>query len=235
MFSSFSLFICPFEVITWSCKLNKHVLLVILCSAPDESASQCSSDASGKQWTCSSAQSTFICTVDESGHEIMCADKQYCPYAEESPRIFITIYVCTKHFLVENYSALFYLSEIGETFLRLWHMLFAASSTLFSLICTSLFCLPVYVLILLCLLLLSSIVKPDKIRISKVNTTMIKWSYPSSWSSPFSYFPLTFQIAQLKRQCRKCNNLCTDPQATEVRASHWYLNGILYQENLWSC
>lgn len=116
-----------------SCKLNKHVLLVVLCSAPDESVSQCSSDASGKQWTCSSGQSTFICTVDESGHEIVCADKQHCPYAEESQRILITVYVRTKHFLVENYSTLFFLSEIGETFLRLWHISFAASSPLFSL------------------------------------------------------------------------------------------------------
>lgn len=87
--------------------------------------------------------------------------------------------------------------------------------------------LPVCVLILLCLLLSSSIVKPDKIRISKVNTTVIEWSYPSSWSSPFSYFPLTFQIAQLKKQCRKCNNPCVDPQATKVRASHWYLNAFI--------
>lgn len=127
--SSFFLLICPFEVITWSlvenlsesvlCKLNKHVLLVVLYSASDKSVSQCSSDASGKQWTCYSGQSTFICTVDESGHEIVCEDKQHCPYTEESQRILITVYVHTKHFLVENYSMLFFLSEIGEAFLRL--------------------------------------------------------------------------------------------------------------------
>ncbi|XP_042275665.1 interleukin 12Ba, partial [Thunnus maccoyii] len=63
---------------------------------------------------------------------------------------------------------------------------------------------------------LSEIVKPDKVRISKVNTTMIKWTYPSSWSSPYSYFPLTFQITQLRRGCRRCDNPCTDSKATKT-------------------
>uniref|UniRef100_A0A8C6WMI8 Interleukin-12 subunit beta n=1 Tax=Neogobius melanostomus TaxID=47308 RepID=A0A8C6WMI8_9GOBI len=43
---------------------------------------------------------------------------------------------------------------------------------------------------------LSEIVTPDKVQISKVNKTTIEWTYPSSWASPYSYFPLTFQIAQ---------------------------------------
>lgn len=53
---------------------------------------------------------------------------------------------------------------------------------------------------------------------------MIEWSYPSSWSSPFSYFPLTFQIAQLKRQCKRCDNPCIDTRATKVRGPCWYFN-----------
>lgn len=63
---------------------------------------------------------------------------------------------------------------------------------------------------------LSEIVKPGKVRISKLNTTMIEWSYPSSWSSPFSYFPLSFQIAQLRGQCKRCNNPCTDSRSTKT-------------------
>ncbi|XP_060936233.1 interleukin 12Ba [Limanda limanda] len=59
---------------------------------------------------------------------------------------------------------------------------------------------------------LAKIVKPDSVRISKVNTTMIEWSYPSSWSSPYSYFPLTFEIAQLKRGCKQCDNRCTESE-----------------------
>ncbi|KAF6731374.1 Interleukin-12 subunit beta [Oryzias melastigma] len=55
---------------------------------------------------------------------------------------------------------------------------------------------------------MSEIVKPDKVRIGRVNTTVIEWTYPSSWSRPHSYFPLTFQIAQLKGRCRKCDNSC---------------------------
>ncbi|TMS17693.1 Interleukin-12 subunit beta [Larimichthys crocea] len=98
-------------------------------------------------------------------------DQQHCPYAEERARIHVTVYLRSKHFLVENYSQHFYLSEI---------------------------------------------VKPGKVRISKVNTTMIKWSYPSSWSSPFSYFPLSFQIAQLRGRCKKCSNPCTDSKATKT-------------------
>uniref|UniRef100_UPI0037E90192 interleukin 12Ba precursor n=1 Tax=Semicossyphus pulcher TaxID=241346 RepID=UPI0037E90192 len=67
---------------------------------------------------------------------------------------------------------------------------------------------------------LSEIVKPDKVQIRKVNTTMIEWSYPSSWSSPFSYFPLTFQITQFKRDCKRCVNPCTDAKAKKTRTVH---------------
>ncbi|KAM3867057.1 interleukin 12Ba precursor [Diretmus argenteus] len=63
---------------------------------------------------------------------------------------------------------------------------------------------------------LSEIVKPDKVRISKVNRTTVEWSYPSSWSSPYSYFPLTFQIAQIRAGCKKCDDLCIDPKATKT-------------------
>ncbi|XP_038137184.1 interleukin 12Ba [Cyprinodon tularosa] len=57
---------------------------------------------------------------------------------------------------------------------------------------------------------LSEIVKPDKVKISKVNKTVIEWSYPSSWNTPYSYFPLTFQISQLRGRCRGCENPCAD-------------------------
>ncbi|XP_065814844.1 interleukin 12Ba isoform X2 [Labrus bergylta] len=136
---------------------------------------QCSVDSGGKHWSCSSHHSKFRCSVDDSGNGITCVDELHCPYAEEIQQIHITVYVKTKHFLVENYSKHFYLSEI---------------------------------------------VKPDKVHINKVNTTMIEWSYPSSWSIPFSYFPLTFQIALFKRDCEMCVNPCTDSKATKTLMVH---------------
>ncbi|XP_036932874.1 interleukin 12Ba [Acanthopagrus latus] len=137
----------------------------------DDIDTECSVDTSGRNWACSSGQSNFFCTVDDSGNRILCTDMQHCPYAEESEPILITVYVKTEHFLVENYSKQFFLSDI---------------------------------------------VKPDKVKISKVNTTMIEWTYPSSWSSPFSYFPLTFQIALFNRPCKSCDNPCTDSKATKT-------------------
>ncbi|XP_055014827.1 interleukin 12Ba isoform X2 [Boleophthalmus pectinirostris] len=53
---------------------------------------------------------------------------------------------------------------------------------------------------------LSEIVKPGKVQISKVNKTAIEWTYPTSWDSPNSYFPLTFQIIQLKKE-KPCNSV----------------------------
>ncbi|CAL9707289.1 unnamed protein product [Knipowitschia caucasica] len=45
---------------------------------------------------------------------------------------------------------------------------------------------------------LSEIVKPDKVHIRKVKDNTVEWIYPSTWDNPYSYFPLTFQLAQLK-------------------------------------
>nr|NP_001027803.1 interleukin 12 beta chain precursor [Takifugu rubripes]CAD69011.1 interleukin 12 beta chain precursor [Takifugu rubripes] len=59
-------------------------------------------------------------------------------------------------------------------------------------------------------------VKPDKVIIRKVNATMVAWSYPSSWNTPFSYFPLTFQIRQLRKSCRTCDHPCTQTRVTKV-------------------
>ncbi|XP_041846495.1 interleukin 12Ba [Melanotaenia boesemani] len=66
------------------------------------------------------------------------------------------------------------------------------------------------------LFFLSEIVKPDKVIIGKVNTTVVEWSYPNSWNRPHSYFPLTFQIAQLRHGCRKCDDPCTDSNPTKT-------------------
>ncbi|TWW55171.1 interleukin 12Ba [Takifugu flavidus] len=63
---------------------------------------------------------------------------------------------------------------------------------------------------------LSDIVKPDKVIIRKVNATMVAWSYPSSWNTPFSYFPLTFQIRQLRKSCRTCDHPCTQTRVTKT-------------------
>ncbi|XP_040028520.2 interleukin 12Ba precursor isoform X1 [Gasterosteus aculeatus] len=66
---------------------------------------------------------------------------------------------------------------------------------------------------------LSQIVKPDKVTIRKVNATLIEWSYPSSWSSPYSYFPLTFQIAQLTGRRKTCAHL-SRPKAFKTSTVH---------------
>ncbi|XP_040904241.1 interleukin 12Ba [Toxotes jaculatrix] len=150
---------------TWHRSRVGKVAFIRVGRVSDDNGTQCSVDASVQRWTCPSVHSNFSCSVDASGNGITCRDEQHCPYAEETQQIYITVYVRTEHFLVENYSKHFYLSDI---------------------------------------------VKPDKVRIRKVNTSMIEWTYPSSWSSPYSYFPLTFQIAQLRGECKRCNNPCTD-------------------------
>uniref|UniRef100_A0A8K9V6K3 Interleukin-12 subunit beta n=1 Tax=Oncorhynchus mykiss TaxID=8022 RepID=A0A8K9V6K3_ONCMY len=73
----------------------------------------CSVDASGQQWTCSSSsgQSDIMCSVNSSGLGVSCVDRQYCPYAEETDRITLTIYMRT-NYLLEEYSKCFYISEI---------------------------------------------------------------------------------------------------------------------------
>ncbi|XP_042348802.1 interleukin 12Ba [Plectropomus leopardus] len=156
---------------TWHSSRIGKVAFIKARRVTGNDGTQCSAEASGQRWMCSSSQSNFKCSVDNSGNRILCVDEQHCPYAEETQHIHFTVYVRTEHFLVENYSKFFYLSEI---------------------------------------------LKPDKVRIRKVNTTMIEWSYPSSWSSPYSYFPLTFQIAQFRRGCRRCDNPCTDLKATKT-------------------
>uniref|UniRef100_A0A673VQB9 Interleukin-12 subunit beta n=1 Tax=Salmo trutta TaxID=8032 RepID=A0A673VQB9_SALTR len=127
----------------------------------------CSVDASGQQWTCSSSsgQSDIMCSVNSSGLGVSCVDRQYCPYAEETDRITLTIYMRT-NYLLEEYSQRFYLSEI---------------------------------------------VKPDKVSINKVNSSTIEWRYPVSWNSPTSYFPLSFQVKEIKGRERKNGCTCDSP------------------------
>ncbi|KAM8908980.1 interleukin 12Ba precursor isoform 2-T9 [Spinachia spinachia] len=60
---------------------------------------------------------------------------------------------------------------------------------------------------------LSQIVKPDKVTIRKINTTRIAWNYPSSWSRPHSYFPLTFQIVQFRGRRKMCADQLVDSTA----------------------
>ncbi|XP_057706770.1 interleukin 12Ba [Corythoichthys intestinalis] len=63
---------------------------------------------------------------------------------------------------------------------------------------------------------LSEIVKPDKVTISRLNTTMIELTYPGSWSSPYSYFPLIFQVSQSRHTCENCKNPCDDSTSAET-------------------
>lgn len=165
------------------------------CRAEDNSLPACSVDASGRRWSCSWGQSEVACSVDDGDGRIWCRVEQHCPYAEESQPIQITIHISSKHFLVENYSSRFFLSDIGEMFLGadifFWRSFLRWPRCHFT-------------------------VKPDKVTIRKVNATMVAWSYPSSWNSPFSYFPLTFQIARLKKTCRTCEEPCAHSRAAKV-------------------
>ncbi|XP_070398115.1 interleukin 12Ba precursor [Nothobranchius furzeri] len=70
------------------------------------------------------------------------------------------------------------------------------------------------------LFFLSEIVKPDKVRIWKVNTTVVEWSYPSSWNTPYSYFPLTFQTFQVRGKCRECENPCKGSKRSKTVTVH---------------
>ncbi|XP_039976299.1 interleukin 12Ba isoform X3 [Xiphias gladius] len=97
---------------TWHRSRVGKVAFIKARRVSDNSDIQCSPDSSHQHWTCSSGQSSFSCSVDESGHGITCLDERHCPYAEESKKIDFTVYVRSEHFLVENYSKHFYLSEI---------------------------------------------------------------------------------------------------------------------------
>lgn len=72
-------------------------------------------DPSGNSWVCTSGLSRIICSVDDSGHGILCVDQQHCPYAEEIQPVHVTVFVSSDSFLLENYSTLFLLSEIGQS------------------------------------------------------------------------------------------------------------------------
>ncbi|CAG10130.1 unnamed protein product [Tetraodon nigroviridis] len=104
-------------------KLRRKILLKndqdisFPCRAEDNSLPVCSVDASGRHWSCSSGRSEVTCSVDDGDGGIWCRVEQHCPYAEESQPVQITIHVSSKHFLVENYSRHFFLSDIGGTFL----------------------------------------------------------------------------------------------------------------------
>uniref|UniRef100_A0A673BS79 Interleukin-12 subunit beta n=2 Tax=Sphaeramia orbicularis TaxID=375764 RepID=A0A673BS79_9TELE len=160
---------------TWHRSRVGEVAFIRVQRVSDSNDTHCTVDVSGQLWTCSTGQRKFRCSVDDSGQSISCLDEQHCPYAEEIHLIYISVYVKTEHFLVENYSKYFYLSEI---------------------------------------------VKPDKVRISEVNKSLIEWTYPSSWASPYSYFPLTFQIAQFRKECRNCANPCTELKPTKMLTVH---------------
>ncbi|XP_064181369.1 interleukin-12 subunit beta-like [Anguilla rostrata] len=50
---------------------------------------------------------------------------------------------------------------------------------------------------------IAEIVKPDRITVTKVDRNNFEWGYPDTWSTPDSYFPLTFQVKVIpwKQRC----------------------------------
>ncbi|XP_072519893.1 interleukin 12Ba precursor [Salminus brasiliensis] len=73
---------------------------------------------------------------------------------------------------------------------------------------------------------ISDIVRPDMVNIRKKNNTL-ELQYPDTWNIPFSYFPLTFQVKEIR--CRKesdCN--CSNRKSSRVNLTqdqHWPLKG----------
>ncbi|XP_072573848.1 interleukin 12Ba precursor isoform X2 [Paramormyrops kingsleyae] len=47
---------------------------------------------------------------------------------------------------------------------------------------------------------INEIVKPDRVRITRIDTRRIQLEYPDTWSIPHSYFPLAFQVMELPRR-----------------------------------
>uniref|UniRef100_A0A8C1PBX6 Interleukin-12 subunit beta n=1 Tax=Cyprinus carpio TaxID=7962 RepID=A0A8C1PBX6_CYPCA len=59
------------------------------------------------------------------------------------------------------------------------------------------------------------IVRPDMVPISRINKTSVEVKYPHSWSTPSSYFPLMFQVKEIR--CRKHDNCdCSKPYSQEI-------------------
>ncbi|XP_073777440.1 interleukin 12Ba precursor isoform X2 [Danio rerio] len=51
-----------------------------------------------------------------------------------------------------------------------------------------------------------NIVKPDMVAISRINHTCVEVGYPDSWNTPSSYFPLIFQVKEIRcRKRKKCD------------------------------
>uniref|UniRef100_W5K0W1 Interleukin-12 subunit beta n=1 Tax=Astyanax mexicanus TaxID=7994 RepID=W5K0W1_ASTMX len=71
---------------------------------------------------------------------------------------------------------------------------------------------------------ISDIVKPDMVNIIKKNNTL-ELQYPNTWNAPFSYFPLTFQVKEIR--CRKKSDCdCASRQSSKVNLiqdQHWPL------------
>ena len=57
--------------------------------------------------------------------------------------------------------------------------------------------------------------KPDKVKIQKVNETMAEWRYPLTWSLPHSYYPLVSQVVD-RKDCRECGFPCTHLKSGQV-------------------
>ncbi|CAM4614709.1 unnamed protein product [Leuciscus chuanchicus] len=65
------------------------------------------------------------------------------------------------------------------------------------------------------------IVRPDVVAISRINKTSVEVGYPHSWNTPSSYFPLIFQVKEIRcRKGKKCD--CSKPNLpkTYLTQSH---------------
>ncbi|KAI4880152.1 hypothetical protein NFI96_031173, partial [Prochilodus magdalenae] len=71
---------------------------------------------------------------------------------------------------------------------------------------------------------ISDIVRPDMVRVKRMNNTL-ELQYPDTWNIPFSYFPLTFQVKEI-RCGRKSDCDCSNRKSSKVNLvqdQHWPL------------
>uniref|UniRef100_A0AAY4E819 Interleukin-12 subunit beta n=1 Tax=Denticeps clupeoides TaxID=299321 RepID=A0AAY4E819_9TELE len=67
---------------------------------------------------------------------------------------------------------------------------------------------------------IGDIVKPDPVSIQRVDNRTLGWTYPHTWNTPSSYFPLTFQVKEVACTTqRQCTCESTNPPEHKVQST----------------
>ncbi|KAK3536119.1 hypothetical protein QTP70_029528, partial [Hemibagrus guttatus] len=110
------------------------------------------------------------CNLDSNVGGITCQDHAFCPYAEETDHINLTIYF-RSNYVIETYYLHFRISDI---------------------------------------------VRPDMVRFI-MKSNILELQYPESWSTPFSYFPLTFQVKEIRCQRKRICDCLNQRSSNNLR------------------